>query len=276
MDQANGSTGASNISAMFNLELHRKVCIRSPGRMTELFLFLTSIVMVVDKAMSPRGQPQYLANIGLKINVKLGGINSTVSEPLFSKARWMLLGADTSHPSPAQLRMDPPPPTYAALSASWDRACCAYTAVATAQFSRQQTISDFDVMATELLERFRAKNNGHYPERILFYRDGLSESQYSAIMAEEVEPLKGQRESSPPSGSCSPVTEACAALPGSRPKITAIVCVKRHHTRMFPTERGDKLGNVLPGTVVENSIQKDICRDPHPSCLSHWADNEQT
>ena len=28
---------------------------------------------------------------------------------------------------------------------------------------------------------------------------------------------------------------------------------------MFPTEAGDKNGNVLPGTVVENRKENDIC-----------------
>ena len=44
------------------------------------------------------------------------------------------------------------------------------------------------------------------------------------------------------------------------PKLTVIVCVKRHHTRMFPTGAGDKNGNVLPGTVIENSPRNDICK----------------
>lgn len=39
-------------------------------------------------------------------------------------------------------------------------------------------------------------------------------------------------------------------------KLTAINCIKRHKTRFFPEvgDQGDKLGNVLPGTVVENSL----------------------
>ena len=44
------------------------------------------------------------------------------------------------------------------------------------------------------------------------------------------------------------------------PKITIIICIKRHHTRMFPTEAGDKNGNVLPGTVIENAPKNDICK----------------
>lgn len=50
-------------------------------------------------------------------------------------------------------------------------------------------------------------------------------------------------------------------LPDLRAKITVVLCIKRHHTRMFPiqSERTDKLGNALPGTVIENSGGKDIC-----------------
>ncbi len=44
------------------------------------------------------------------------------------------------------------------------------------------------------------------------------------------------------------------------PKITVVICIKRHHTRLFPTDRGDKLGNVLPGTLVENNGGHDICQ----------------
>ncbi|KAI9783161.1 MAG: hypothetical protein M1816_001483 [Peltula sp. TS41687] len=203
---------------------------------------VASQVMLVEKAMNKRGQVQYIANIGLKANVKLGGMNSVVEDPLLRNSRWMLLGGDTSHPSPAQLRMNPPPPTFSALTATWDNTCTAYTAVASAQLGKDQMITDFALQFEELLKRYKEKNNGSTPNSILYYRDGLSESQFAAIMAQEVGPLK----------------EACAAISGPKPKITVVVCIKRHHTRMFPTERGDKLGNVLPGTVVENSPNNDI------------------
>ncbi len=53
---------------------------------------LTNLVMLVEKSVLGRGQQQYVANIALKVNAKRGGVNSTVSEPLFEKARWMMLG----------------------------------------------------------------------------------------------------------------------------------------------------------------------------------------
>ena len=41
-----------------------------------------------------------------------------------------------------------------------------------------------------------------------------------------------------------------------RPKLTIIVCGKRHHTRFYPTESkdADANGNPRPGTVVDRGI----------------------
>ncbi|KAI9783515.1 MAG: hypothetical protein M1839_003685 [Geoglossum umbratile] len=211
---------------------------------------IASQVINADKYFrSEKGQMQYLANIGLKVNVKLGGINSLVKEPLFQQSRWMVMGADTSHPSPAQLRMNPPPPTFAAVCGTYDRDCVKYTAVATAQGGKEQVISGFEDVARELLVRYKEKNSGNMPEAILYYRDGLSEGEFAHIIANEVEPLRA----------------TCQELNPSRiPTVTVVCCIKRHHTRLFPTGASDNLGNVLPGTVVENSANNDIYLVAHP------------
>ncbi|KAI9812851.1 MAG: hypothetical protein M1832_006472 [Thelocarpon impressellum] len=170
---------------------------------------VASQVMVAEKALSLRGQPQYLAN----------------------------------------LRMNPPPPTFSALSASWDRDCARYTSVTSAQTAKTQLIDDFKAMAKVLLQRYAEKNNGSLPDSIVYYRDGLSEGEFNQILITEAAPLK----------------ELCAEYRGNSPKLTVVVCVKRHHTRLFPTERGDKNGNVLPGTVVENNSKtNDIYLVAHP------------
>lgn len=40
------------------------------------------------------------------------------------------------------------------------------------------------------------------------------------------------------------------------PKLSIIVCVKRHHTRFYPTETEhmSSNGNTLPGTVVDKGV----------------------
>jgi eukaryotic translation initiation factor 2C len=41
-----------------------------------------------------------------------------------------------------------------------------------------------------------------------------------------------------------------------QPKLTVVICGKRHHTRFYPTEEkhADRDGNPLPGTVVDRGI----------------------
>ena len=41
-----------------------------------------------------------------------------------------------------------------------------------------------------------------------------------------------------------------------RPKLTIVICGKRHHTRFYPTEKKDAAhdGNPKPGTVVDRGV----------------------
>lgn len=59
-------------------------------------------------------------------------------------------------------------------------------------------------------------------------------------------------------------TTANISLAVTKAKVTFVVALKRHHTRIFPLGESDKLGNVLPGTVVENDHGKDIFVVAHP------------
>ncbi|KZF25336.1 Piwi-domain-containing protein [Xylona heveae TC161] len=223
---------------------------RALKNICEAKLGIASQVLCWDKAGRPRGQDQYLANVAIKVNVKLNGINHELKEEIFLKKRTMLMGADVSHPFPAQLRKNPPPPSFSALVATYDKACSAYTAIASCQEATTQMISDFRRMAQEVLERYKQKNNNLLPEQIFFFRDGLSESEFAQIMADEAQPL----------------IDLCKEYAPRAPKITVIVAIKRHHTRIFPgtNVRGDKNGNVMPGTVLENSSGHDIFLVAHP------------
>ena len=148
--------------------------------------------MLVDKALNERGQQQYLGNIGLKVNAKLGGLNHTVQEPVFQRRRWMMMGGDTSHPSPAQMRMNPPPPAFTSIVASWDKACTQYTSVSNAQGAKEQLIEGVSVMFNEHFARYQEKNGGALPESVIYYRDGLSEGQFQQIMDSEGRALKSR------------------------------------------------------------------------------------
>lgn len=76
-----------------------------------------------------------------------------------------------------------------------------------------------------------------YPQHIIYYRDGVSESEFQAIKTEEALKMK----------------QLLTKL-NQPTKITVIVAIKRHHTRFFQDDKhASKLGNVPCGTVVENS-----------------------
>ncbi|XP_044444437.1 protein argonaute MEL1-like [Triticum aestivum] len=75
-----------------------------------------------------------------------------------------------------------------------------------------------DSMIKELLLNFYQKNR-RKPERIIFYRDGVSESQFSPVLLHEVDAIR----------------KACISLDEHYvPPITFLVVQKRHQTRLFP------------------------------------------
>ena len=142
---------------------------------------------------------QYLGNIALKVNVKLGGLNCHVKEEFFCKIRkgepknprdprsqliykdtkvqprTMIVGGDITHGPATAVKPTVGHSSYSALVGTYDLACTRYTAVT----SRQQAmevidkngkktkeldkrfgmIHEFEQMLKVLCRRFREKNN---------------------------------------------------------------------------------------------------------------------
>ena len=74
-------------------------------------LGLHSVCMQLEKALKePKKQDQYLSNVALKVNTKLGGINHTVDEGALEwlkTAPTMVVGMDVTHPSPTSIAGTP-------------------------------------------------------------------------------------------------------------------------------------------------------------------------
>ncbi|KAF8729043.1 hypothetical protein HU200_018355 [Digitaria exilis] len=204
---------------------------------------------------------QFLANLALKINAKLGGCNVALYNSLscqipriFSdKEPVMFMGADVTHPHP----LDDSSPSVVAVVASmnWPSAN-KYISRMRSQTHRKEIIEHLDAMAGELLEEF-VKEVGKLPSRIIFFRDGVSETQFYKVLAEELQAVR----------------LTCSRYPGYKPSITFVVVQKRHHTRLFHREKNGGSThysdqNVPPGTVVDTVIT-------HPRefdfyLCSHW------
>ncbi|KAF9100443.1 argonaute 1 [Mortierella sp. GBA35] len=193
----------------------------------------------VQSAHARKANKQYCANVCLKMNIKLGGINSAFGvnqAPFITAQPTIIFGADVNHPGPG----DTIRPSIAALVASMDSKSARYAASIRTQEARRETIADLEGMVTELLRAFRASTKNQ-PARILFYRDGVSEGQFAEVVRHEVGAIRS----------------ACRKLHATyAPKITFVVVQKRHHARFFPINRdqADRSGNCQPGTVVDTGI----------------------
>ncbi|CAK9164364.1 unnamed protein product [Ilex paraguariensis] len=202
---------------------------------------------------------QYLANVALKINVKVGGRNTVLVDalsrriPLVSDRPTIIFGADVTHPHPGEDSS----PSIAAVVASQDwPEVTKYAGLVSAQAHRQELIQDLfktwqdpvrgtvtGGMIKELLISFR-RATGQKPQRIIFYRDGVSEGQFYQVLLYELDAIR----------------KACASLePNYQPPVTFVVVQKRHHTRLFAHNHRDRnavdrSGNILPGTVVDSKI----------------------
>ncbi|XP_057522848.1 protein argonaute 16-like isoform X2 [Amaranthus tricolor] len=191
---------------------------------------------------------RYLMNVLLKINSKLGGVNSLLAIeehcilPHVKDVPTMIIGMDVSHGSPG--RSDLPSIAAVVGSLSWPL-ISKYRAVVRTQSPKTEIIDslfkpdengeDSGIMR-ELLKAFYVTSEGRKPEQIIIFRDGVGESQFCQVLNIELEQIK----------------QAYMGLGESEvPKFTVIVAQKRHHTRLF--EAGGS-GNVPPGTVVDTEI----------------------
>ncbi|ESO02016.1 hypothetical protein HELRODRAFT_65165 [Helobdella robusta] len=184
--------------------------------------------------------PQTISNLCLKINVKLGGINSILLpsiRPQVFQEPIIFLGADVTHP-PAGDRSKP---SIAAVVGSMDAHPSRYSATVRIQQHRQEVIQELSAMVKELLIQFY-RSTHFKPTRIIFYRDGVSEGQFAHVLSYELRAIR----------------EACMKLEVDyQPGISFIVVQKRHHTRLFCADKKDQIGksgNIPAGTTVDIGI----------------------
>ncbi|XP_029658775.1 protein argonaute-2 isoform X1 [Formica exsecta] len=247
------ATGPDQVEPMFRylkstFSQLQLVCVVLPGK-TPVYAevkrvgdtLLGMATQCVQAKNVNKTSPQTLSNLCLKINVKLGGINSILVPSIRPKVfnePVIFLGADVTHP-PAG---DNKKPSIAAVVGSMDAHPSRYAATVRVQQHRQEIIQELSSMVRELLLMFYKSTGGYKPHRIILYRDGVSEGQFLTVLQHELTAIR----------------EACLKLEiDYRPGITFIVVQKRHHTRLFcadKKEQSGKSGNIPAGTTVDVCI----------------------
>jgi eukaryotic translation initiation factor 2C len=173
------------------------------------------------------------------------------------------MGADVTHPHP----LDDISPSVAAVvgSMNWP-AANKYVSRMRSQTHRQEIIQDLGEMVKELLDDFYQELN-ELPKRIIFFRDGVSETQFYKVLKEELQAIR----------------EACSRFPGYRPPISFAVVQKRHHTRFFPCETDpsstknqffDK--NIPTGTVVDTDYLGLLLTREAKPCMHQHRQSKQS
>ncbi|KAF2641273.1 Piwi-domain-containing protein [Massarina eburnea CBS 473.64] len=187
--------------------------------------------------------PQYISNVCMKVNAKLGGATSVAQSTVIPKINptaaatpTMVIGADVSHPAPGAGSGDAA--SFAAITVSADIWYAKYWADVQTNGNRVEMVTTaninghFGPMAKNWMQYV---GKGLPPKRVLYIRDGVSEGQYAQVLEEEVRDMKEVF-----------MKVGCKEVP----KFTVVIAGKRHHIRFFP-EKGDRNSNPLPGTLVE-------------------------
>ncbi|KAK4741945.1 hypothetical protein SAY87_025533 [Trapa incisa] len=204
---------------------------------------------IVTQCLCPiRVNDMFLANVLMKINAKLGGLNSllslehSTSIPIESKVPTLILGMDVSHGSPGQSDI----PSIAAVvnSRQWPL-ISRYRATVRTQSPKLEMIDSLfkkvsdevdEGIIEEVLYDFYATSGSRKPGRIIIFRDGVGETQFGEVLNKEL----------------NQIMEACKFKDENWfPKFVVIVAQKKHHTRFF--QHGSN-NNVPPGTIVDTSI----------------------
>ncbi|KAF2451923.1 Piwi-domain-containing protein [Karstenula rhodostoma CBS 690.94] len=211
-----------------------------------------------------KGDGDRWSNITLKMNLKAAGINHTIAKGKISECmkETLVLGADVTHPGPGSI---PGCPSIAAIVGSVDQHAGRFLGSMRLQReSRKEIIDDVVEMVCERVRDWIVEMTPHtqkyvtLPKKIMYYRDGVSESQYDQVISGEVSTFGAAFNQVVHEffnkGKVDPKATS------HTPEIVAIICGKRHHVRFYPSSDGsaDEFKNCHPGTTVD-----DVVTSPH-------------
>jgi len=224
-----------------------------PGlkKICDMSLGLHTVCMLLNKAREEKRQDQYFSNVALKVNAKLGGTNHLLaadSMQWLTSKKTMLVGIDVTHPSPTSLKGTP---SIAAVVASVDDKFVQFPGSLEPQRNRnvnkdaEEMVQGLSAMMVERLSLYEKKSKA-LPERIIVYRDGVSEGQYNLVLEKELPQILGAFKQFDTKSRTGPY----------RPSLSIIICGKRHHARFNATaqEHMSRNGNTVPGMVVDQGI----------------------
>ncbi|KAL4885126.1 Piwi domain-containing protein [Aspergillus karnatakaensis] len=192
-----------------------------------------------------KNNPQYISNVLMKVNAKLGGTTARAVPKVSDAAlrpKSMIIGADVSH-SPVGVWL----PSLAAMSVCMDQFGGRYWGACEANGERVEIIAraNLEAMLAPLVREWMSTvGAGRAPEHVYYFRDGVSAGEFEHVLQQEVLDIKS--------------ILMKLTQDKWRGKFTVVIANKRHHLRAFPKANdrnsADKNGNPLPGTLIERDV----------------------
>ncbi|CAM4545268.1 unnamed protein product [Leuciscus chuanchicus] len=176
-------------------------------------------------------QPQKLRSIAqkilLQINCKLGGELWTVNVPLKCL---MVIGVDVHHDASKKSR------SVMGFVASLNSMLTKWYSRVTFQMPHEEIINGFRVCLLAALQKYYEVNHA-FPEKIVIYRDGVSDGQLKTVELYEIPQI----------------LKCFETIPNYEPKLAFIVVQKRINTTLY-SYGSDHFGTPSPGTVLDHTV----------------------
>merc|ERR1719334_1772844 len=141
------------------------------------------------------------------MNAKMGGKVWAVEVPL---KKLMVVGFDSHHDSSSKGQ------SVGGFVASMNRTLTRYYSRPTRQHSHMELADGLKTCMMAALKEWKDKNDNQFPEKIIFYRDGVGDGQLEAVSKHELEQIN----------------------------------------QRFITQQGSQFANPPPGTIIDSDVTK--------------------
>jgi aubergine len=192
--------------------------------------------VVVQRTIQPKkgsmsGLKSIATKIAIQMSCKLGGAPWSIAMPLSGT---MVCGFDVSRDTTDKTK------SYGALVASMDlKKCVKFWSSIAHHRNGEECSNNIEIQMKKALIAFRDEH-GVFPDKILFYRDGVGDGEIPYVYDVEVKKLRK-------------LFEQMYEATGQVPKFAFVIVSKRVNARFFE-KSGNRYQNPPPGTVIDDIV----------------------
>ncbi|OMJ88066.1 hypothetical protein SteCoe_10049 [Stentor coeruleus] len=180
-----------------------------------------------------KGLRSVVNKVIMQINAKIGGVPWALQNLPFSDAPTMAVGIDVFHKAGSH--------SVLGFCATTDKNFAKYVSLPKVNAPSEEICSQLSECMVQAITQF-AIENGRPPSRIVIFRDGVSDSQRSAVLEGEIPQIK----------QAFAKLRSDGKLPED-PKLIFLVVNKRINARFYANQ-GGKINNPPLGTIVDRAV----------------------